>query len=131
MIVKKKQYYGIKFPFTNEDDENFYVDLNKDEVEYVRSQVYQLIFTPKGRRFRRPEYGTDFLKYIFNPNDSESWAVIKNEICDTVGRFVKGVSIEEITVSKNEKEPYDAYVYIKFLVKRGYKPYEDAITVTL
>ena len=131
MAVRKKQYYGIKFPFMSEDNENFYIDLNKDEVEYVRSQVYQLIFTPKGQRYRRPDYGTDFLKYVFNPNDSESWAVIKNEINDTVSRYIKGVSIEEISVYKKETEPYDTQVYVKFSVKRGYKPYEDKITVTL
>ena len=69
----KKQYYGIKFPFTDRNMEGFFVDLNSTIQDKVASEIAHVILTPKGTRLRRPEFGTDLLKYVFEPNDDMSW----------------------------------------------------------
>ena len=87
MVIK--QYFDIKYPFTNDCIEKYEFDLNKSEKEKVASELLHLIFTPKGQRLRLPNYGTDLIKYIFEPNDSDAWKAIKGEISsqDYISQF--------------------------------------------
>jgi phage baseplate assembly protein W len=78
--MAKQQLFGIKYTFTQDDYQNFFVDANTTEKDKVRSQIMHVIFTPKGQRIRMPEFGTDLIKYIFSPSDSESWESVKNKI---------------------------------------------------
>lgn len=132
-MAKKKQYHGIKFPFRNEDREHYFVDLDKDDVGYVRSQVYHVIFTPKGQRIRRPDFGTNLREYVFNPNDNVSWDSVKEDVSETVARYVRGVTIENIDVYKDDEEGSgrEMYVKINFSVKKGFYTYNDTITAKL
>jgi phage baseplate assembly protein W len=63
--MARQQLFGIKYPFTHDDYQNFFVDANINEKDKVRSQIMHVIFTPKGQRIRMPEFGTDLIKYIF------------------------------------------------------------------
>ena len=44
------QKYGIKYPFTSDNDEGIYRGLNKTDADNIKSQVLHLIFTPKGQK---------------------------------------------------------------------------------
>ena len=59
------QKYGIKYPFTNDNDDGTYIDLNKTFSDGIQSQVLHVIFTPKGQKLRDPDFGTDLIKYLF------------------------------------------------------------------
>ena len=63
--MKKTQFYGIKYPFTNQDAENYYVDLNSSVKDKVKSTLMHIIFTPKGQRYRKPDFGTNVIQYLF------------------------------------------------------------------
>ena len=66
MAVKK--YYGIKYPFSNDNDEEIYLDLDESYKDSIKSKVLHVLFTPKGQRLRDPNFGTDLIKYfIFSP----------------------------------------------------------------
>lgn len=71
------QKYGIKYPFTSDNDENIYLDLNQNRLDKITSDVLHVIFTPKGQKIRNPEFGTDLIRYIFEPNDEKTLADIK------------------------------------------------------
>lgn len=45
--MTKKQYLGIRYPFTSQDFQNFYIDLNSSLKGKVKSQIMHVIFTPK------------------------------------------------------------------------------------
>ena len=47
MVIK--QYFDIKYPFTNDCIEKYEFDLNKSEKEKVASELLHLIFTQIGR----------------------------------------------------------------------------------
>ena len=68
------QKYGIKYPFTSDNDEGMFIDLNKTYAESIKSQVLHLIFTPKGQKLRDPNFGTDLVKYIFGPKDEATFS---------------------------------------------------------
>lgn len=125
------QYYGIKYPFTSDSDENFYVDVNHSLKSKVRSELLHIIFTPKGQKLRDPEFGTDLIKYIFEPNDDESWDSIKTEISESVSRLTDSMKIKNIEVLKSEDDPAEVFVRIDYSVKEGNKEINDSIVTKL
>lgn len=129
--MAKIQYFGIKYPFTNNDFQKFFLDVNDNEKDNVRSNIMHVIFTPKGQRIREPEFGTDLIRYIFEPNDSISWSSLKNEITDSVQRYVNNVILNDIQVAKSEDDASSVYVRIDYSVKQGNNVSKDSIVTEL
>ena len=100
---KKKKYYDFKFPFTRENKEQgFYCDLNNNKYEAIRSCLIHLIFTPKGQRLKKPEFGCDVIKMLFMPNDEITQSKIKEEISSSVKRHIPIVEIINVEGKVNE-----------------------------
>jgi phage baseplate assembly protein W len=114
----KKQYYGIKFPFTMNNNEGIYLDLNNDYHEKVASEIAHVLLTPKGTRIRMPEFGTDLIKYVFEPSDSFVWDDVKDNIKDNVTRYVPNATIKEIEVIRKDDDN-SLFVDLKFDVRKG------------
>ena len=114
----KKQYYGIKFPFTMNNNEGIYLDLNNDYHEKVASEIAHVLLTPKGTRIRMPEFGTDLIKYIFEPGDGFVWDDVKDNIKDNVTRYVPNATIKEIEVIRKDDDK-SLFVDLKFDVRKG------------
>ena len=129
--MDRQQYFSIKYPFTNNDYDRFFIDVNKSLKDKVRSQIMHVIFTPKGQRLRMPEFGTDLIKYIFEQNDTQSWESVKNEIISSVEAFVPNVVINNIRVMQSEDRVTEIFVRIDFSVKEGNKLTDDSIIVQL
>lgn len=125
--MARQQLFGIKYPFTHDDYQNFFVDANTTEKDKVRSQIMHVIFTPKGQRIRNPEFGTDLIKYIFNPNDGESWDGVKNEIVSSVQRYVPGVTLNDVRVVQSEDERAEIFVRMDYTVREGNRIKKDSI----
>lgn len=118
----KKQYYGIKFPFSEESDDLTFFDLNQTKEESVRSQLIHLILTPKGQRLRNPEFGTDLIKYVFETNDNITWENLKSEIREQVFRYVPQANIDDLKVIHNTEEKNSIYLEIDYsLTDNGQK----------
>lgn len=129
--MAKQQFYGVKYPFVAEDVENYFVDVNKSMKDKVRSLLMHVIFTPKGQKLRDPEFGTDLIKYIFEPNDSISWEGVKTEVSEAVNKYVKGVTINNISVIQNDEESAEIYVRLDYIVSDGINVVEDSIATKL
>lgn len=128
--MTRKQYFDIKYPFTNDGTEKYEFDLNSSTKDRVTSDILHVIFTPKRQRLRKPEFGTDLIKYIFEPNDSISWNGIKKEIKESVLRWVDGVIINDIEVLSSE-DGVEVYVRIDYEVRQGNLSYKNSIVVEL
>lgn len=129
--MAKIQYLGIKYPFTNNEFQNFFLDVNETEQEKIRSQIMHVIFTPKGQRIREPEFGTDLIKFIFEPNEEVTWDGLKNEIIDAVQTYVDNVILNDIQVAKSEENDTAVYVRIDYSIKQGNKLIKDSIVTEL
>ena len=90
-----------------------------------------VIFTPKGQRLRMPEFGTDLIRYIFEPNDNQTWESINNEIREAVSLYVKNVFLRDINIITDENKPNSIYVRIDYSVKRGNVVTNDSIITEL
>ncbi len=129
--MAKQAFFGIKYPFTNNDFYNFFVDTNLSPKDKVRSQIMHVVFTPKGQRIRNPEFGTDLIKYIFSPSDSESWESVKNEIIESVEKFVPNAVINDVRVVQSDDERAEIFVRLDFSVSEGNKIIKDSIITQL
>ena len=127
--MAKRQYFGIKYPFTSEGFQNFYLDANESTKDKVRSQLMHIVFTPKGQRIRNPEFGTDLIKFIFEPNDSITWEAVKNEVSDSVRRWAANININDIQIVKNEENEAEIYVRLDYSVSEGNKVTNDSVVV--
>ena len=127
--MAKRQYFGISYPFTSDGFQNFYLDANSSVKEKIRSQLMHIVFTPKGQRIRNPEFGTDLVKYIFEPSDSTTWEAVKNEVTESVKRWASNININNIQIVKNENDESEIFVRLDYSVSEGNKVTNDSIVV--
>jgi len=128
MPTFKKQYFGLKFPFTNNNLNGFFLDLNLDLKSKVESEIAHVILTPKGSRIRRPEFGTGLAKYIFEPGDNITWEDVRNEAIEAVRKYVKDTELDEIEVMQDKENDHAVYIDLHYRVKKG-MTYENNRTV--
>ena len=129
--MSKKQFFGIKYPFQNESEEKRFLDLNETFEEKMKSELLHIIFTPKGQRYRNPDFGTDLIKNIFEPNDSETWVSIKNEIRTQVSKYLPDIIFRDVNIYIDEKNENAAYAEIKYSVNKGSYEIDNNIQVRL
>lgn len=125
------QFYGIKYPFGNTDGSNTFFDLNKDEEESVKSRIFHIIFTPKGQRLRQPEFGTDLIKYIFDPNDDTTLDELKREIRDSIAKYISNVEFNDISVYEGQYNENEKIVSIDYSVIKGNIKTQNNIMVSI
>ena len=104
-----KQFYGIKYPFSEESDRLTFFDLDETKNDGIKSKILHIIFTPKGQRLRRPDFGTDLIRFIFEPNDGETWDMIKNQIRTQISMYLPEVTFNDISIIRNDEEEHRTY----------------------
>jgi|TARA_B100001758_G_C18328820_1_gene567580 phage baseplate assembly protein W len=95
------QKYGITFPFTD-SNEGFFLGLNSTTDAEVKSSLVHLILTLKGTRYFLPDFGTNLMKYIYEPMDTTTRVGINNEIKDAVEKFMPNLVINDIDIKTAE-----------------------------
>ena len=131
MAIIKKQYYGIKFPFTISKQDGFFVDLNSDLKDKVASEIAHVILTQKGTRLKMPDFGTDLIKYIFEPSDTLEWNTVESEIRRAVGQYVSNATIQSVEVKRDESEGHSIYLDITYTIKKGNKEENNRAVIKL
>lgn len=116
--MAKEQRYGIKFPINVSSDDMTLFDLSHTREEQVKSEIMHLIFTPKGQRLRKPDFGTRLIQFIFNPNDNETWGDVVNEIKETVKMWIPDCNVQEVEVAEFE-EGLTLYARIRYTLKEA------------
>ena len=125
------QKYGIKYPFTTDNDDGTYIDLNKTYGEGIQSQVLHVIFTPKVQKLRDPDFGTDLVKYIFSQSDSSTFGSIKGEISSQIAKYVPEVEFRDISIYNSEGDDNSIVVMVEYGVKQGNKTEVTKVAVKL
>lgn len=129
--MKVIQKYGIKYPFTSDNDDGTYIDLNNTYADGIKSQVLHVIFTPKGQKLRDPEFGTDIIKYIFSPSDYLTFNSLKNEISEKINKYVPSVTFRDISIYDSEETNNGIVVMIEYSVSKGNKTEITKVAVKL
>lgn len=121
MSVENKQYFGLKFPFTANNLDGVFVDLNSTIEDKIISEIAHVVLTPKRSRIRKPDFGTNLIKYLFENNDELSWESVENEIKENVKRYVPNVEISDVSVIRPDEDPNALYLAMTFVFHKGKK----------
>lgn len=98
----KNRFYGIRFPF-KKSNEGFYFDLTTTSKDEVKSNLLHLLMTRKGRRLMRPDFGTNVMDFLFEPNDEKTINDIENEIVSAVQTNIPGINIDSVSIDSSDK----------------------------
>ena len=117
-MAQKGKFINIAFPF-KESNRGDFILLNNEDSKAIKSDLMHLILTKKGERLYMPDFGTNLLKYIFEPNDTLTRNDIKNEITETVKKYLPNLQINEVSVEQSEISEHAAKVRIDYTVTEG------------
>jgi len=109
------KYININFPF-KDSAKGFFLDLNKSDSAAIKADLMHLILTRKGERLYLPDFGTNLLKYIFQPNDGVTQSEIKDEISQTVKKYLPNLQVNKVNIEESEVSEYAATVRIDYTV---------------
>ena len=93
--------YNIKFPLSDDVSKNSYFLMSQVTKDAFSSDLLLLLLTQKGERYYEPEYGTNLLKYIFEPNDELTANDVEQELKNTVSLYIPALKITKITFNWN------------------------------
>ena len=125
------QKYGIKYPFTSDNEDGTYLDLNDTFAEGVKSQVLHVVFTPKGQKLRDPDFGTNLITYIYSPSDTITFNDVKTELTTQINKYVPSVEFRDVSIYNSETEEEGIIVIVEYGVKRGNKTEITTVAVKL
>lgn len=128
---KIKQRYDIKFPFTENNEEGLFLDLNNSVEDKALSDLVHVILTPKRSRIRRPDFGTDLMKFIFEMNDDTLWNDIRDEIKDSVSKFVENVTLNDIIILRDTNNDNKIVISIRYTLKKGNKEIQNEVDIPI
>ncbi len=98
--------FNIKFPFYDDNINNKFVQTNLVSKNGLSSNLLLLLVTNKGERLYQPNYGTNLLKYIFEPMDSLTEKDIETEIKQTVKLYMPELTIDSVSFYDNTNDDY-------------------------
>jgi phage baseplate assembly protein W len=124
------KYININYPF-KDSNKGFFLDLNDDENQAIKADLLHLILTRRGQRLYKPDFGTDLLKFIFEPEDGMTLAGIKQEIKTVVNKYLPQLDIGEMTIEESTEDEYAAILTIKYTINDGVFETSDLVIVKI
>jgi phage baseplate assembly protein W len=124
------KYININYPFQN-SDKGFFLDLNSDLNAAIKADLMHLIITRKGQRLYNPDFGTDLLRYIFEPNDALTLNMVKDEVNTAVKKYLPNLKINNLTVEQSTESDYAAVVRIDYTITNDVFNVTDFIIINI
>ena len=126
--MAKQRFINIDFPF-KDSPEGFYFNLNATDADAIRADLLHLLLTNKGERLYSPDFGSDLKKFIFEPNDSITHEQIKDNLNETIKRYMPNLIINDITFNNDSVEEL-IIVKLTYTVTDGNFKNSDYVTLT-
>lgn len=97
--------YTIKYPIVDDNKTNYLFEMCGLSKDTYKSDLLLLLFTEKGERYYMPDYGTNLLRYIFEPNDDATRNDIVDDLKRTVSKYMPNITIDSVDINvSNEDE---------------------------
>ena len=124
------KYININYPF-KDSKKGFFLDLTENDNQAIKADLLHLILTRRGQRLYNPDFGTDLLRFIFEPNDALTEEGIKDEIRTVVKRFLPKLKLDEIIIAGSPESEYAAVVTISYTISDDVFSSSDMIVVKI
>lgn len=109
------KFINIDFPFKN-SPKGFFINLNADDQRAIKADLMHLLLTRKGQRLYNPDFGTNLLKFIFEPNDTMTLDSIKEEVDYSIKKYLPKLVVTSLTVTPSEDSDYAAVIRIDYKI---------------
>lgn len=126
--MAEKRYINIDFPF-RDSPKGYYFKLNDNDKDAIKSDLLHLLLTNKGERLYMPDFGSDLRKFIFEPNDSITHDQIKDNLNETIKRYIPNLLINEISFRNDDIEEL-IIVELRYTVTEGTFSSSDTVELT-
>lgn len=109
-----KVYLGMKYPM--QKGNIGYFDSSTEKLEQAKYNLLNLLSTSKGERLMQPEFGTNLIKLVFEPNDDNLIVQVEDEIIDAVELWLPYVIINAIEIDRSSEkiDNYQVDITIEF-----------------
>ena len=124
------KYININYPF-KDSPKGFFLDLTEQDNQAIKADLLHLILTRRGQRLYNPDFGTDLLRFIFEPNDALTQEGVIDEIRTVVKRFLPKLKLDEIIIAESPESEYAAVVTISYTITDDVFSTSDMIVVKL
>jgi len=98
-IMANGKFINIDYPFKDSTN-GFFIKLNDNEQRAIKADLMHLLLTRKGQRLYNPDFGTDILRYIFEPNDALTWESVQDEVKNSVKKYLPKFLLENFSIYK-------------------------------
>ena len=105
--------------------------MNDQDNQAVKADLLHLLLTRKGQRLYKPDFGTDLMKFIFEPEDGLTLMGIKEEITKEVKTYLPQLQLDEILIEESPESEYAAVVTIKYTINDTVFETADIIVIKL
>lgn len=129
-IMAKGKYINIDYPFKN-SPEGFFINLNSTDQKAIKADLLHLLLTRKGQRLYMPDFGTDLLKFIFEPNDGKTLDDIREEVRVTVKKYIPNLSITSLTVTPSEDSEYASVIRVDYKITDNVFDINDFVIINV
>lgn len=68
----------------------------------VKSQLMHVLFTPLGQRIRQPNFGSNLIQFLFNPNENETFGDVMSTLKQIVKKWVPDCALENIIITETD-----------------------------
>jgi len=109
------RFININYPF-KDSKQGFFIDLNADDKSAIKADLMHLILTIKGQRLYNPDFGTNLMRFIFEPSDGFTFEKIKEEITTQVKKYLPNLDITVISVEQSTENDYAAVLRLDYTI---------------
>ena len=126
--MAENRFINIDFPFKDSPN-GYYFKLNNNDKDAIRADLLHLLLTNKGERLYLPDFGSDLRKYIFEPNDNITHEDIRNNLNETIKRYIPNLVVNDISFRNDDIQEL-IIVELKYTVTDGTFASSDTIEIT-
>ena len=94
---------GITFPY-QEDLSGKFLKMNQTDKDELKSKIAFLITTQKNQRLYKPDFGLNMEQFLFLPMDEMTYNAIRQEVINTIEKYLTQVKIENVQIDVNESQ---------------------------
>ena len=124
------RYININYPF-KDSKKGFFLDLTENDNQAIKADLLHLILTRRGQRLYNPDFGTDLLRFIFEPNDALTEEGVKDEIRTVVKRFLPKLKLDDIIIAASPESEYAVVVSISYTISDDVFSTSDMIIIKI
>lgn len=89
-------------------------------LDATRARLKDLLSTRIGERIMHPEYGTDLMKVVFEPNNDSIKSIIQTLLTDPINYWIPDIQIRDIEIITAEDDPnltHDVKINLSYSVQ--------------